>query len=214
MGNLLNPATPINQFYDSDIPLEPTDLRAGDSWNWMRVFPDFPSGLYQLKYILNSANNRFVIDGTLATNPPITADSDGQSFDIQAPATLTNGCPADTYQLAAILLGIAGTTAAGEQVTLPLQDVCVSPNLAAATGPVDTRSNVKKNLDAVEACLLGNTDPSVSEYMINGRQLRRFPRADLIKERSFWRAQYKAELRAKGEYAPRRVIGFRFTTSL
>lgn len=214
MGNLLNPATPINQFFTSDIPLEPTDLRAGDSWNWERVFPDYPSGLYQLKYILNSANNRFVIDGTLATDPPITADSDGQSFDIQAPVTLTNSCPADTYQLVAILIGIAGTTAAGEQVTLPLQDVIVTPNLAQATGPVDTRSDVKKNLDAVNACLLGNTDPSVSEYMINGRQLRRFPRADLIKERSFWRAQYKAELRAKGEYAPRRVIGFRFTTSL
>jgi hypothetical protein len=214
MGNLLNPATPINQFYDSDIPLEPTDLRAGDSWNWMRVFPDYPSGLYQLKYILNSANNRFVIDGTLASNPPITADSDGQSFDIQAPATLTATCPSDTYQMVAILLGIAGTTAAGEQVTLPLQDVTVAPNLASATGPVDTRSDVKKNLDAINACLLGNTDPSVSEYMINGRQLRRFPRADLIKERSFWRAQYKAELRAKGEYAPRRVIGFRFTTSV
>ena len=214
MGNLLNPATPITQFYDSDIPLEPTDLRAGDTWNWIRVFPNYPSGLYQLKYILNSAANRFVLDGTLTTAPPITADSDGQSFDIQAPATLTNGCYPDTYQLVAILIGIAGTTAAGEQVTLPLQDVTVTPNLASAAGPVDTRSDVKKNLDAVNACLLGNTDPSVSEYMINGRQLRRFPRADLIKERSFWRAQYKAELRAKGEYCPRRVIGFRFTTTL
>jgi hypothetical protein len=211
MGNLLNPATPINQFYDSDVPLEPTDLRAGDSWNWERVFPDFPSGLYTLSYIFNSPNNRFV----LAFNPgPITADSDGQSFDIQASAVNTANCPSDTYQLIAVLTGIAGTTAAGEQVTLPLQDVCVSPDLATATGPVDTRTNVKKNLDAVEACLLGNTDPSVSEYMINGRQLRRFPRADLIKERSFWRAQYRAELRAKGEYCPRRVIGFRFTTSL
>lgn len=214
MGNLLNPATPINQFYGSDVPLEPTDLRAGDSWNWMRVFPDYPSGLYQLKYILNSANNRFVIDGTLETSPPITPDSDNQSFDIQAPAALTAGCQPDTYQMVAILLGIAGTTAAGEQVTLPLQDVTVSPNLASATGPVDTRSDIKKNLDAINACLLGNTDPSVSQYMINGRELHRFPRADLIKERSFWRAQYRAELRAKGEYAPRRVIGFRFTTSI
>jgi hypothetical protein len=177
------------------------------------VFPDYPSGLYQLKYILNSVANRFVIDGTLATAPPITADDDGQSFDIQAPAALTDTCPADTYQMVAILIGIAGTTAAGKQVTVPLQDVCVSPNLAAAKGPVDTRSDVKKNLDAINACLLGNTDPSVSEYMINGRQLKRFPRADLIKERSFWRAQYKAELRAKGEYALRRVIGFRFTST-
>ena len=211
MGTLLNPATPINQFYDSDVPLEPTDLRSGDSWNWIRVFPDYPSNLYTLNYIFNSAANRFVL---LFSPGPITAGDDGQSFVIQAAMANTQLCQPDTYQIVAVLTGIAGTTAAGQQVTVPLQDVCVSPNLAAATGPVDTRSDVKKNLDAINACLLGNTDPSVSEYMINGRQLRRFPRADLIKERSFWRAQYKAELRAKGEYAPRRVLGFRFTTSL
>lgn len=202
------------QFSASDVPLEPTQLRAGDSWNWERMFPDYPSGLYQLKYVFNSARNRFVMDGTLASNPPITSDADGQTFDIQAPSTLTNTCVPDTYQLVAILIGITGTTAAGEQVTLPLQDVLVEPNLATATGPVDTRSFVKKRLDMIEACLSGDTRPDVQEYMINGRQLRRISPIELEKLRAYYKNLYKAELRAKGEYSSPRVIGFRFKPSV
>jgi hypothetical protein len=213
MGNLKNPSTPISQFNDPDVPNEPTQLRQGDTWNWARAFPDYPSNLYQLKYVFNSSANRFVLDGTLATNPPITSDSDSQTFDVQAPSALTATCQPDTYQLAAILIGIAGTTAEEEQVTLPLQDVIVDANLASATGPVDTRSFVKKRLDMIEACLSGDTRPDVQEYTINGRQLKRISPAELEKLRIHYKSKYKAELRARGEYAGRRVIGFRIRPS-
>jgi hypothetical protein len=212
MGNLLNPSTPIQQFTDSDVPLEPTALRQGDSWNWQRTFGEYPSSLYTLAYVFNSPGNRFQLLSTGST-PPITADSDGEGFDIQATATQTATCQPDTYQIVAVLTGIAETEAAGQQVTLPLQDVIVAPNLATAYGPVDTRSVAKRNLDAINACLSSNTDPSVQEYMINGRQLRRFARAELIKEREYWRNEYKAELRASGQYTRPRGIGFRFTPS-
>lgn len=205
MGTLSNPATPNQQFDASDVPLEPTRLRQGDSWNWERVFPDYPSGLYTLSYILNSAANRFPF-------PPagITPADDGQGFLIQLTAAQTAACIPDTYQIVAVLSGIAGTTAAGQQETFPLQDVLVAANLATATGPVDTRSIAKKNLDAINACLLGNSDPSVAEYTINGRMLRRFTRKELISEREYWKNEYKAELRAAGLYTETRNIGFRF----
>jgi hypothetical protein len=212
MGSMQNPLTPMSQFSDSDIPLEPTRLRAGDSWNWERSFPDYPASLYLLKYVFNSAANRFVLDGTLAENPPITADADGQTFLIQAAAATTAACPSDTYTLIAVLVGIAGTTSAGQQVTLPLQDCVVDPNIAAAAGPVDTRSIAKKNLDVINACLLGNLDPSIAEYTINGRMVRRFTRDELIKEREYWKNEYKAELRAQGLYTEPHAIGFRFKT--
>jgi hypothetical protein len=205
MGKLTNPATPIRQFDSSDLPLEPTALRQGDSWNWERVFPDYPGSLYTLAYILNSASNRFAFPAA-----SITAADDGQGFVIQLTATQTAACAPDTYQIVAVLTGIAGTTAAGQQETMPLQDVLVEPNLASAAGPVDTRGNAKKNLDAINACLLGNTDPSVAEYTINGRMLRRFTRAELIREREYWKNEYKAELRAAGLYTETRTIGFRF----
>lgn len=210
MGTPTFPPTPMQQFYDSSVPQEPTFLRQGDSWNWQRQFSDYPSNLYQLKYIFNSPSNRFVLDGTLTENAPIEADADGMTFDIAATTTQTDACAPDTYQMIAVLIGIANTTAAGEQVTLPLQDVRVAANVASATGPIDTRSTAKKNLDAVEAALLGNTDPSVAEYTINGRMLRRFDRSELLKEREYWRNEYKAELKAAGLYTENRNIKFRF----
>ena len=66
------------------------------------------------------------------------------------------------------------------------------------------------NLDAIEACLLGNAYPSVEEYTINGRMLRRFNRAELLKEREYWRNEYKRELKAAGIYTENRNITFRF----
>lgn len=208
MGTLSNPATPLQQFDASDVPLEPTRLRQGDSWNWERVFPDYPSGLYTLSYILNSAANRFAFPAT-----GITPADDGQSFLIQLTAAQTAACAPDTYQIVAVLSGIAGTTHEGQQETISLQDVIVEANLATATGPVDTRSVVKANLDAINACLLGNTDPSVAEYTINGRMLRRFTRKELISEREYWKNEYRAEQRAAGLYTEPRNIGFRFKPS-
>lgn len=210
MGELTNPPTQNRQFDSPDVPSDPTTLRAGDSWNWERIFPDYPSALYQLKLILNNPTERFVVDGTVSSGSPITAADDSQGFVIQVPASSTGSCAAGIYQLVAVLIGITGTTAEGQQVTLPLQDVLVAPNLAGASAPVDTRSTAKKNLDAIEACLLGNVDPSVNEYTINGRMLRRFSRAELLKEREYWKAEYRNELRAQGLYVSNRTIGFRF----
>lgn len=213
MGALVNPNTPLPQFGDSDLPFAPTVLRQGDSWNWQTAFPDFPSALYQLQLIFNSANNRFLLDGTLTQNAPITAADDSQSFLVQATATQTGSCQPDQYQIVAVLIGIGGTTAAGQQVTLELQSVNVQPNLAGALGPVDTRSFVKKRLDMIEAAISGDTRPDVQEYVINGRQIRKISPLELEKLRTYYRAQYRAELRAKGEYASPRTIGFRFKPS-
>ncbi len=49
----------MRQFDDASVPMEPTFLRQGDSWDWQRQFADYPSNLYQLKYVFNSPNNRF-----------------------------------------------------------------------------------------------------------------------------------------------------------
>ncbi len=155
MGSLTNPSTPIPQFADSDVPLEPTRLRQGDSWNWLRQFAAYPSSLYTLSYILNSADNRFVFPSA-----GITADGDGQGFVIQLTAAQSAGCQPDTYDFVAVLTGIAATTAAGQQVTMVLQAVGVDANLATANAPVDTRSFVKRTLDIIEAAISGNTRPT------------------------------------------------------
>ena len=210
MSNLPNPATPIQEFNDSQIPLEPTQLRSGDSWNWTRQFPPYPSSQYTLSYILNSPTNIFVF-------PPaaITADSDGVSFDIQLSPTQTAACAADTYEIVAVLSQAANNNDGNiaQQITLVLQSVLVLPNLAGATAPVDTRSYVKKTLDIIRAAISGDSRPDVMEYMIQGRSIRKIARAELLQWEADFQYRYDAERRAKGEYVPSRGVGFRFTGS-
>lgn len=173
-------------------------------------FGAYPSSDYTLSYVFNSAANLFKLAGTGA-GAPVAPDAAGQSFDTQATSAQTALCPPDEYQVVAILAGITGHASASQQITLPLQSVIVEPNFATATGPVDTRSFAKKTLDMIEAAIAGIQDVSVQEYMINGRQLRRFALKELTEQRAVYRNLYRAELRASGQYTPARKIGFRFT---
>jgi len=211
MGNLPNPNTPIAQFNDSPIPLEPTELRAGDSWNWTRQWADYPSSAYTLGYILNSPSNRFAFP-----SQAITADADNLSFDIQLSPAQTALCVADTYEFVAVLSQAADATDGNlaQQVTMVLQSVKVLPNLVTATGPVDTRSWVKRTLDTVRAAIDGDSRPDVQEYMIQGRSIRKVDRKQLLAWEAEFQYRYDAERRAKGEYVPSRGGGFRFTQSL
>jgi hypothetical protein len=209
MGSLANPATPIQELNTPDIPPIPTRLRAGDSWNWSAAFPAYSAALYTLQYIFNSDTNRFALAGA-----PISASADGQSFDIEAASADTAAIAPDTYSVAAILTGLAGTAAEGQQVTLLMGDVRVDANLAAATAPIDGRSFVKKTLDMIEAAIAGNTSPDVLEYEVPGqggsRRIRRIEPGEMLKLRAEYSALYRAELRASGQYSRPRKIGFRF----
>jgi hypothetical protein len=208
MAAPLNPSSPNPQFFDSDVPLLPTRLRQGDSWQWVCSFTDYPSADYTLKFLLNSPTNRFVFP-----SGGITADSDGLSFDVNLTTTQTAACAPDTYDFVAVISGIAATPTAGCQETLVLQSVVVDPNLATASGAVDTRSFVKKTLDTIKAAISGDTRPDVQEYMINGRQLRKLDKMQLEKLNALYEYKYAAERRARGEYVTSRSPGFRFTAS-
>lgn len=206
MGTLPNPATPLAQFYDSDIPLEPTQLRAGDSWNWIRQFLNYPSAIYTLSYILNSPTGRFVFPvGS------ITPDASGVAFLVQLSPTQTAPVVPGIYDFIAVLADASATPP--QQVTLALQSVNVLADIASATGGVDTRSFVKKTLDTIELAIAGNTRPDIQEYMINGRQIRKISPIELEKLRATYREAYKAEQRAAGMYTAPRGIGFRIRGS-
>ena len=209
MGNFNNVPTPIPQYWPPTFPTEPTDLRAGDSWNWQRQWEMYPSSLFALTYIFNSPSNRFVLP-----TAAVTADADGQTFDIQATSAQTSACIPDTYNLAAVLTGLSGGAAAGQTVTLALQSVQVHPNLRSATGPVDTRSAIKIQLDMLDSALAGDTRPDVQEYVINGRQIRKIPPIERIRLRSLLVAAYRAEQRERGEYTRPSTISFRILPTL
>jgi hypothetical protein len=186
----------------SDTPQEPNHLRAGDSWTWKRCFPGYaPADGWSLLYVINSATSRFAFPQST-----ISADADGQTFDVSLSSAQTSEVAPGTYDFYAILTNATDSL----QQTFPLETVYVAPNLAGATAPVDTRSFVKKTLDTIEAAIAGDTSPMVQEYEIHGRKVRYNDRLQLMQLRDRFRAEYRQELIAKGEYAPQRNVGITF----
>lgn len=198
------PVTP-NFVNPSEVPLEPTVLRAGDSWSWHRLFPEYPSGQgWALQYVLNSPTVRFAFPaGT------ITPNADGFGFDVSIPGGQTAAVVAGVYEFYAVL----SNTAEALQQTFLLQSVQVQPNLATATGAVDTRSFVKKTLDALEAAMLGDASPLVQEYEIHGRLVKYMDRLQLKTLRDQFKQEYRTEQIANGEYTRKHRVGVFFRPS-
>lgn len=190
-------------FFDTpgNILSEPTRLRAGDSWKWTTAFDGYSSGDgWTLKYVLNAPGiARFAFpDGSAAAN------TDGISFDVTVAATATASVVPATYDIVAIL------TNGSDQRTLELESVQVLPNLAGATGAVDTRSFAKKALDTIEAALIGDTSPHIQEYEIHGRRVKYMDRKVLLDYRAQFKAEYRNEQIAAGKFVPKTTARIAF----
>lgn len=183
------------------VATDPTALRAGDSWQWMRTFGDYPSGEgWTLQYVLNASTARFAFPAG-----SVTPDADGQGFDILVTPAQTASVVPGTYDLYAVLtLTVAGTVTAQE--TMLLQSVRVDANIAGANAPIDTRSFVKKTLDILEAAILGDASPLVQEYEIAGRRINYMNRTELMKLRDEYAYKYQQERAARGEFTPKRKV--------
>lgn len=165
-------------------------FRAGDSWVFCtRSFAGYSSGDgWTLKYVLNCPSGRFVIEGDDVAPAP-----DGISFAVNVPASETAEITPGSYDLLAVL------SKAQQRVTVELPGIKVLPDIAGASGAVDTRSFVKKTLDAIEAALAGDTSMLVQSYEIHGRKIEYTDRSLLLKYRAQFQQEYNQERVARGE---------------
>lgn len=79
---------------------------------------------------------------------------------------------------------------------------------------LDARSHARRVLDAIESVLEGRAGDDVQEISIRGRTVKSMPIADLLRFRSLYRAEVRAEedaLRASQGLASRRILKTRFT---
>lgn len=202
------PNTPNLNDVTDYIPPEPTILRAGDSWKWIRQFAGYASGEgWTLRYALNSPG------GALFQFPAgvVTADIDGVSFDVDLTSAQTSAVAPGTYDFYAVLANATLTPPA--QQTFELETVRVKPNILAATVSVDTRSFAKKTVDALRAAIEGDTSAMVQSYEIHGRKVMYMNRLELEKLLAVYELRYRNEQIAAGEYVPKRSakIAFGYT---
>lgn len=159
------------------ITTTPQEVTAGDTLTWQVSLSDYlANDSWVLNYALVNTTNKYTI----------TASAVGAEHLINVSATTSATYAAGEYQWQAYV------TKAADRITVGTGTIKILPNLAGAITGFDTRSHVKKTLDAIENWL-ENKNPAVSEYEIAGRRMRYIPIAELLKLRS----QYKNELRAE-----------------
>lgn len=170
---------------------EPTTVTAGDTIQWQIALPDYPAtDGWTLKYALRGSAG--VIN--------ITSTASGADHLVTVAAATSALWAHGTYQFTRYVeKGVAETL---ERATLDSGTITVERNWAAVTTAVDTRSHVKKVLDAIEAVLEGRASRSDAEYEVdtgNGRRrLKSVPVAELIALHSRYKILYQQELAAAG----------------
>ena len=162
----------------------PKEFSKGESLTFKKSFADYPaSSGWTLVYNFRGAGTGF--------NQSATADVD--DFIVTIAAATTEATTAGRYYYQ----GFASKGA--ENILVDSGEVNILPALAAITVDeiFDGRSQVKKDLDAVEALLRGKLSKDQQSYVIRNRQLVRIPIPELRMLRDDLKQQYYLELRAE-----------------
>jgi hypothetical protein len=183
--------------------VEPTELRAGETWAWKRSYADYSATGWTLSYTLINSANKI----------SLTASATGANHLVSVPAVTTTGTGGvtGTDSYTAGTYSVIGRVTDGTSVYSVYDGLLtILPNLAAAS-TYDTRSTAKQLLDALDAYLLDKATANqldVIETAIADRRIRR-DKASLLK----WRSDLKIEVAredaaANGENAGRYYVRF------
>ena len=155
---------------------EPTTVNAGDTVRWTRSLPDYPASAgWVLVYHLVNATARIRIEGAASAD----------AHQINVPADVTARWMDGDYAWR------AQVTLAGDVYTVAEGRMTVRPAFGSAT--LDTRSQTRRALDAVNAYLADPNNLAASEYQIAGRQLKRHPLSELWRHRDRLQAELLRE---------------------
>ncbi|MDX2074695.1 MAG: hypothetical protein SFX19_10105 [Alphaproteobacteria bacterium] len=160
---------------------EPFEIIAGDLIQWKRQLSDYPANAgWSLSYTLINS----------ALKITINTSADGADHAVSESATTSAGWTAGTYNWQ------ARVTKGSEKYVVDEGTIIIKPNFAALT-TFDSRTHVKKVLDAIEACIEGTASKDQEEYTIGTRSLKRRSLSELLtlreKYRGYWTQEQNAE---------------------
>lgn len=168
----------------ADIPtVEPSELRAGDTWQWTRSLADYAASSATLKYRFKSAAGGF----------EIVADASGDDYAVTVPAATSAGYAAGDYGW------VAWVEVGSDKFTVGTGAATVLPDYRAtsASTALDDRSHAAKVLAAIEAVIEGRAAKDQEAYEIAGRSLKRTPIADLLRLRQHYKSEVASEAAAE-----------------
>lgn len=161
--------------------LEPNEVRAGDTVKWKKYIADYvPADGWTLYYAIN--NSSALIEITTTDN------GDGYHLVNEAPAT-TETWGSGVYKWQSYVSD--GT----DRYTIETGTIEILPDLT--DGATDTRSIVKRTLDAIEAVIENRASIDQQSYTIAGRSLSRMSVEELLTLRDKYKSEYLQELQAE-----------------
>lgn len=138
---------------------EPQQLQAGDSISWKISLADYPASAgWYLKYRLLASSGKIDIQSSAA----------GDDHLVTITAVTSAAWSAGTYTMQRMI------TNDTDRYTLDTRTVQILADLSAATTAIDTRSQARRALDAINAVLEGRASRSDAEYEVsNGGSTRK-----------------------------------------
>lgn len=172
-----------NLFDSANYPIrEPQSLTAGEFWAWKR--PDlaalYSPTIYTLTYYLKEHGG----------NTSNSFSSTAPDFVIEIPSATTA-----SYQVGHIHFQLwIIRNSDSEKIELESGHFDV---VASFSGSVDPRSHAELMLEKIESLLENRADSDITEYSINDRQITKMGVTELLKWRSFYKAEVVRENRAQ-----------------
>jgi len=168
----------------AELPTQiPSQLIAGDSFEWVVSLPDYPAPEWSVTYAL-------VKDGECIT---FTSLQDGESL-----GHLLSFASADTSGYAPGVYSYQASVSNGSiRKTFATGSVRILPDFASQSSGYDGRTHAKKVLDALEGLIESQAFKPHSEYQIGGRAMKFKSFKELIEARDTYRSKYLAEERRK-----------------
>lgn len=162
--------------------IEPNAVTAGDTIQWSRSLSGYPASAgWVLSYALLGSAGKIAI----------TSTASGADHLVSVAAATSALWVAGTYQWQAYV-----THATSGRFLVGTGSIVIKPNFAAISAATDTRSHVKKVLDAIEAVLEGTATTDQQDLTIDGVRIVRRSIADLLVMRSRYLQWYQQELAA------------------
>ena len=163
---------------------EPLEVFAGDLIKWKIPEDDdfLLASSWVLSYAIIMAGNQFEIT--------CTDDGDNHHLATVTAADSTKWKPG-TYKWQSYITN--GT----ERYSVSTGEIIIQPNFATLGGGYDSRTHAEKVLASIEATIEGTATQDQSSVSINGQQLSRTPKGDLIMFRNKYRIEVASEKRAE-----------------
>lgn len=156
---------------------EPAACVAGDTVQWLRTLADYPaSDGWVLAYVFANAAGTFTVSTTAS----------GADHLARAESAATDSWAAGDYAWQ------ARVSRSGDVFTVGTGRTAVLPGLAGGTS-LETRSQARAALDAINAYLADPGNLTAASYTIAGRSLSRRPIPELLQLKSHFAAEVARE---------------------